>query len=102
MLFMVEATHGPETCISARGKAARADADHLAELMDTASSGQTRVVASWAYPVGHRMWFVVESPDAHPVAELFRTAGMHGWNTIGIHPVLDSREFKRMVLDGIR
>ncbi len=101
MLFMVEATHRPETCIAARGSAARADADQLAELMDPSFRGQSRVISSWAYPIGHRLWFVVESPDAHSVAELFRAAGVHGWNTIGIHPILDNQEFKRTVLDGI-
>lgn len=102
MQFMVELTHSPETCITAPGSS---DREHHAELLSalhqTAYKHEVDVVNGWSFPIGHKMWYVVSARDAQNVTDTFFATGVHLWNTVQIHPVLDHQAFKTKVLDKI-
>ena len=102
MQFMVELTHSPETCI---GSPSSSDREHHAELLgeihQIAYKHGVDIVNGWAFPIGHKLWYVVSARDAQDVTDTFFSAGVHRWNTVQIHPVLDHNAFKAKVLDEI-
>jgi len=101
MQFMVELIHGPETCIAGRKGEAAHHAEMMAGLRDIAREHNLEVVEGWAFPVGHRLWYVVESKDSQSVADAFFAADVHQWNTVQIHPVLNHATFTETVLKPI-
>ncbi|MBT3994345.1 MAG: hypothetical protein HOF01_00945 [Chloroflexi bacterium] len=102
MQFMVELTHSPETCIASPGSSDREHhAELLGEIQQTAYEHGIELTNGWAFPIGHKLWYVVSASDAQDVTDTFFAAGVHRWNTVQIHPVLDHKTFKTKVLDGI-
>lgn len=99
MLFMVELSHGPETCIAAKNDPGSSQGRLLSELTDIAREHDAEIVGGWSFPVGHRLWYVVEAQDAHAVSNLFFAAQTHHWNTVDINPVIDHETFRRTVLN---
>ncbi len=98
MLYMTELTHGPDTCITAPNEYAQLRARLIAGIKELAAEQGAEIVNGWSFPAGHRMWYVVEAPDSHTVASVFRDARTHHWNTVSIDPVIDFAEFKETVL----
>lgn len=101
MLYMAELTHGPDTCVAAKNDLAGPRVHLLAGLKEIASEHGAEIVNGWAFPIGHRMWYVVEAPNSHTVATVFQAAKAHHWNTLDIHPVMDHETFKETVLERI-
>ncbi len=99
MLFMVELTHGPETCIAAESVPESSRSRLLSELTSLAVEYGAEIVGGWSFPVGHRLWYVVEAADAHTVSSLFFAAQTHHWNTVEINPVIDHETFRRTILN---
>lgn len=99
MLFMVELSHGPEACVAGKRHASENYAQLLAELHETAVEHRADVVGGWAFPVGHKLWYVVNAEESQSVADLFFASGLHQLNTIQINPVLDHDAFTGWMLD---
>ena len=57
-----------------------------------------KIVGGWAFPIGHKLWYVVEASGSHAVAELLFAVRVHSWNTVDIHPVLPHDTFAEDVL----
>ena len=96
---MVELNHSPETCVAGRHDASENYAKSLDGLRETAAKHSVDVVGGWAFPVGHRLWYVVNAEESQTVVDLFFAAGLHKLNTIQIHPVLDHDAFRGWILD---
>ena len=102
MQFMVELTHSPGTCIASPGSTDREyHAELLGEIHQIAYKHRVDIVTGWAFPIGHKLWYVVSAKDAQDVTDTFFSIGVHRWNTVQIHPVLDHKTFKSKVLDEI-
>lgn len=97
-VYLVELEHKPEMCITSGGDRNKSHAAELMAIRDTARELGTRIVGGWSFPVGHRLWYVVEANDAHAVAELARTCQLHSWNTVTVNPVLDHDSFSEKIL----
>ncbi|MFP6569016.1 MAG: DUF3303 family protein [Dehalococcoidia bacterium] len=95
-LYMAELMHGPETCVAANPDRERAGL--LADLPEISRANGVNFVGGWAFPVGHRQWYVFEAEDAHAVSKVLFAAKTHHWNGIDIHPVTDFESFKSTVL----
>jgi hypothetical protein len=93
MLFMVELNHGPETCVAGKQHASENYAELLDGLRGAAAEYGADVVGGWAFPVGHKLWYVVDAEESQTVADLFFASGLHQLNTIQINPVLDHDAF---------
>ena len=100
-VFMVELHHEPETCISSGYGDTESNALHLMRIGDAAKELGAELVGGWAFPIGHRQWYVVKATDAHVVAELVRITNLHLWNTITVNPVLDHDMFSEKILGKI-
>jgi uncharacterized protein with GYD domain len=78
MLHMVVNSHNAESC------AFRSDEDDtiLSGAFDafekSAADHGMSVIGSWAHRIGHEIFMVVESPDAHTVEEAVIDAGLIG------------------------
>ncbi|MBN4064597.1 hypothetical protein JYU04_02560 [Dehalococcoides mccartyi] len=102
MLFMVELKHSPETCIAARdGSAAEMDAKQLRELQQIAANHDATVIDGWSFPIGHQLWYVIDAPESHAVADIFFKSRAFRWNTVTINPVMNHDSFVRHVLNPI-
>jgi hypothetical protein len=101
MLFMVELKHSPETCIAAREKNADLDAQQFRELREIAVKHDSRIVDGWSFPVGHQLWYVIDAPESHIVADVFFKSRAFRWNTVTINPVMNHDSFTRHVLNPI-
>jgi hypothetical protein len=99
MLFMVELNHGPESCVAGRPHASENYAKLLVGLHETAAEHSVDVVGGWAFPVGHKLWYVVKAEESQTVADVFFAAGLHKLNTIQIHPVLEHDAFTGWIMD---
>ena len=99
MLFMVELDHDPESCVAGKHEASENYAKLLAGVRGTAAEHSVDVVGGWAFPVGHKLWYVVNAEESHVVADMFLASGLHRVNTIQIHPVLDDDAFTGWILD---
>ncbi|MDA1279226.1 MAG: hypothetical protein O3B95_04195 [Chloroflexi bacterium] len=101
MLFMVELTHGPETCIASERGRNEKYAGLLLRLREAAADHGIRVIDGWSFPVGHRLWYVLEADDPQAISNLCVSTGVHYWNTVLINPVLNHDSFAREVLSGL-
>jgi len=102
MLFMVELKHSPETCIAARdGASAELDAIRMRELIEIAAKHGATVVDGWSFPIGHQLWYVIDAPESHAVANVFFESRAFRWNTVTINPVMNHDSFIRHVLTPI-
>jgi len=97
-LYMVELNHEPETCIASGYGDTESNARLLMKIGESARELGAELVGGWAFPVGHRQWYVVRADDAHVVAELIRVTNLHLWNTISVNPVLDHDGFSTKIL----
>lgn len=98
MQFMVELTHGPDTCIAGNNPNAPHYAELVADIRLAASDNNIEVVDGWSFPIGHRLWYVVEADDPQSITNVFFAAKVHHWNTVQIHPVLNHAAFTETVL----
>jgi hypothetical protein len=97
-LYMVELNHEPETCIASGYGNTESNASLLMKISESAKDLGAELVGGWAFPVGHRQWYVVKADDAHVVAEVIRVTNLHLWNTISVNPVLDHDGFSTKIL----
>jgi hypothetical protein len=95
---MVELNHEPETCIASGYGDTESNALNLMKISESAKELDAELVGGWAFPVGHRQWYVIKADDAHIVAELVRVTNLHLWNTITVNPVLDHDMFSEKIL----
>ena len=98
---MVELKHSPETCIAAREKNADLDAQRFRELRDIAAKHGSTIVDGWSFPVGHQLWYVIDAPESHEVANVFYESRAFRWNTVTINPVMNHDSFIKHVLNPI-
>ena len=96
MQFMMELVHGPTTCIAAHNHRDDEIVRSLANIKEIAAGHGARVVGGWAFPVGHRMWYVIEASAAETVATIAQEMKLHTWQTVDIHPVLEHSDFKEV------
>ena len=98
---MVELNHSPESCITGKHQTSTNHAELLAGIREIAFEHGIKVVDGWAFPVGHRLWYVVEATESQAASDLLFAAGLHHWNTVQIHPVLNHETFVETVLSQI-
>jgi hypothetical protein len=98
---MVELKHSPETCIAARENNADLDAQRFRELREIAAKHDSTVVDGWSFPVGHQLWYVIDAPESHLVADVFFESRAFRWNTVTINPVMNHDSFIKHVLNPI-
>lgn len=95
---MVELNHGPETCVAGKHHESERYAKLLAGLHETAAELGVDVIGGWGFPIGHKLWYVVDAEESHVVADVFFAAGLHQLNSVQINPVLDHDAFKGWIL----
>ena len=96
MQYMVELEHRAESCIA--GDPAGNHARLFAQLKDYAADKGLQIQGGWLFPVGHRMWFVVDAENGHDVQQLFFDAKVHLWSAISVNPVNDYDSFLANIL----
>lgn len=84
---MAIARHSPQTCAFASADV-RAQALGVVERMnEVAAAHGCRIEGVWGNLVSHTTFFLVDSPNAHTLEEMFVEMGVIGLNTIELYPV---------------
>jgi hypothetical protein len=99
---MVELKHEPENCFASQNQLSQVDSSALGDVGNIAEKRGARLVNGWAFPVGHQLWYVIDAPQSHIVADVFFEANAHKWNTVTINPVMDHDTFGREILGSVK
>ena len=95
MLHMMIAEHEAESCPASHMSVREAYLPYMARLDETAKPLGATIVGAWANMPAHVLYFVVEAPNAHVVTQLAMDLHLMDWNTVNVHPVVDTQEATR-------
>lgn len=92
MLYMVEATHGPETCAAFVEESKKRMQVMSDKIDDVAKSHGITMKGSWVAMVAHKIYMLLDAPNGHAVQDLVAEVELHAWNTVIMYPVNDLGE----------
>ena len=87
MLYMVVATHGPDTCagfVEEYKQKVLATGPRTEELAK--AHGITRKGA-WVGMMAHMTFMLVDAPSGHAIQDFVSEIELHSWNTVVMYPV---------------
>lgn len=88
MLHSVFINHSPETCPAAHASTRRLAIAGLAGLVDKANERGLSVVGGWADMPRHRLYLIVDAPNAHTISQVVMDLGFGNWGTVEVTPVV--------------
>ena len=92
MLYMVEATHDPETCAAFVEESKKRMQVMKDNIDDMAKSHGITVKGSWVAMVAHKIYMLLDAPNGHAVQDLVVEVELYAWNTVTMYPVGDLGE----------
>lgn len=92
MLYMVVATHGPETCAAFVEESRKRAQAMKAQIDDVAKTHGITMKGSWVAMVAHKLYLLMDAPNGHAVQDLVTEVELYAWNTVVMYPVNDLGE----------
>ena len=92
MLHLAVIAHGPDTCAAVEEELKEIAETGLRGLPEKAGELGATVEGGWVDMPAHRMWLLVDAPNAHVVSQLTVDQKIFHWNTVTIHPVITLEE----------
>ena len=92
MLYMVVATHGPDTCagfVEEYKQKALAAGPRMEEV---AKAHGVTTKGSWVGMVAHTIFMLVDAPSGHAIQDFVSEVELHSWNTVVMYPVVTFQE----------
>ena len=92
MLYMVVATHGPDTCagfVEEYKQKALAAGPRMEEV---AKAHGVSILGSWAGVIAHRVFILVDAAGGHDIQDFVAEQELHAWNTVVMYPVTTLQE----------
>ena len=87
MLYMVIATHGPDTC-AAYVEQYKQKAQDAFERMDEAGKAHGVILkGSWIGWVAHTLYILVDAVGGHAIQDFVGEIELPSWNTVVMYPV---------------
>jgi hypothetical protein len=97
MLYMVVATHGPDTCagfVEEAKQKMRAMAPRMEEI---AKAHGVTMKGAWTAMVAHTTFMLVDAPGGHTIQDFVAELELQAWNTIVMYPVETLQEAMQKV-----
>ncbi len=92
MLYMVVATHGPDTCAAFVEEPKKRFLAMKTQIDDVAKTHGVTVKGSWVAMVAHTIYLIVDAPNGHAVQDFVAGVELYAWNTVVMYPVNDLGE----------
>ena len=87
MLHMVVMTHAPESCPFRSEGNDKAMGVAFARLLEVAEGRGARLEGAWANTASHRVFLLVDAPNAHVVDQLIEESGLVARGTTTVYSV---------------
>lgn len=88
MLHIAVISHGPETCAAVEEELKEIAQTGIRGLSATAGEHGAKFEGGWVDMAAHRMWLLIDAPNAHAVSQLTMDHKIFHWNTVTVHPVI--------------
>ncbi|MEE9198745.1 MAG: DUF3303 family protein [Dehalococcoidia bacterium] len=88
MLYMVIATHGPETCAAVVDEAKKRALAMGPRMEEASKAHDCTIQGGWISRSNHTSYLLVEAPNAHAIEDTIWDLELAHWNTVAIHPVV--------------
>jgi len=92
MLHLIVATHSPEACPMVNLKAREKFVPKLKKLEALAKPLDITVQGAWTDIVSHKIYIIVDAPNAHVVSKMTMDNELAEWNRVKIRPIVTMKE----------
>lgn len=87
MLYIVVATHGPDTCAGFVEEYKQKALAMGPKLEGVAKAHGVTIKGAWVAMVAHTSFILVDAPSGHAIQDLVAEIELHSWNTVVMYPV---------------
>lgn len=87
MLYMVVATHGPDTCAGFVEEYKKKAQTASSRMEEVAKAHGITPKGAWTGMIAHTTFILVDAPSGHAIQDLVRELEMQAWNTVVMYPV---------------
>ncbi len=87
MLYMVVATHGPDTCAEFAEETKKRVLAAAPRMEEVAKAHGIIPKGAWAAMVSHTTFMLLDAPNGHAVQDVMAELELHAWNTVVMYPV---------------
>ncbi len=92
MLYMVIATHSPESCPMSNATVRQKTVVNNQKVVELTKKYNVTQQGSWTFFGGHVIYMLVDAPNAHVINQMLMELGIMEWNTVVINPVITMQE----------
>ncbi len=87
MLYMVVATHGPDTCAGFVEEYKQKALAASPRMEEVAKAHGVTMKGAWVGMVAHTIFMLVDAPNGHAIQDFVAEQELHAWNTVVMYPV---------------
>lgn len=87
MLYMVVATHGPDTCAGFVEEYKQKAQATLPRMEEVAKGHNLSVKGAWIAMIAHTTYLLVDAPNGHVIQDFAAEIELFSWNTVVMYPV---------------
>ena len=87
MLYMVVATHGPDTCAGFVEEYKQKALAMGSRQEEVGKAHGVTMKGAWVGMVAHTTFLLVDAPGGHAVQDVVSEMELHSWNTVVMYPV---------------
>ncbi len=87
MLYMIVATHGPDTCAGFVEEYKQKMQAMGPRMEEVAKAHGVTMKGAWTAMVAHTTFMVVDASGGHAIQDFVAELELHAWNTVVMYPV---------------
>jgi hypothetical protein len=92
MLYMIIATHTPETCPMVNATSMEKMVSGTKRMAEVSNALGVSVQGSWTDMPAHTIYMLVDAPKAEALGQMAMELHLMDWNTSVAHPVITMQE----------
>ena len=92
MLYVVVATHGPDTCPAFVEEYKQKVRTASPRMQEMAKGHGVEIKGAWTAMVSHTSFMLVDTQSSHAIQDFISEAELHSWNTVIMYPVEPMQE----------
>ncbi len=97
MLYMVIATHGPDTCAGFVEEYKQKALSMGPRMEEVAKAHGVTMRGTWVGMVAHTTFMLVDASGGHAVQDFVAEIELHSWNTVVMYPVETMQEVMQKI-----
>ena len=87
MLYMVIATHGPDTCAGFVEEYKQKALAAGSRMEEVAKAHGVTMKGAWTGMVAHTTFMLIDAPGGHAIQDFVEEQELQAWNTVVMYPV---------------